>query len=102
MHNSSQYFLPIEKFEAILKDLIQEGRYQKEAGDRKLKGFILTPGMDDYDNKPWLFVFPVYTAPGKSIKEEAVIIQNLNIRYAPCPYPPPCINIESTTNTMSS
>lgn len=88
MSNTSQYYLSLEKFEAIQKDIVAGQAFEKLAGGKPLQGFVFTPGKDE-NGEPKLFVFPLFAEEGK-VKEEAVLVQNTNVAYAGCPYPPPC------------
>lgn len=89
MEQRAQYFLPVAAIEAIWNDIIQANQFGQYGGGGGLKGLILTPGKDE-NGEIRLFPFPVFEVMGKPITETVIIVQNMALKYAGCPYPPPC------------
>ncbi|MGE5108970.1 MAG: hypothetical protein ACM3H8_15635 [Sphingobacteriales bacterium] len=83
MSQTNQYYFSVPKLEA----LIQRFNNSSPVAGKGLKGFVFVPGFDNRGISK-VFAYPVYGDQGGG--GDDILVQNLDITMAACPYPPGC------------
>ncbi len=86
MNHTNQYYFSVPKLKALLDQF-----EQTQISSMKVKGFVFTPGHDG-DGEAVVYAFPLLsnTDDGRAGKDGDILIQNLSLQTAGCPYPPKC------------
>ena len=88
MSQSSQFYFTKELLDSLVKEFKRmEGSVN--AGGRKFKGIVFTPGLT-IDGNAVVFPFPLYSNGKHGGQDNDVIFQVTDPLKAGCPYPPPC------------
>ncbi len=85
MHHTNQYYFTVEKLRALIKKF----EHMQPTSNKHLKGFAFTPGFDA-DQLPVVYAFPVFSEETKAGADGDILIQNISLALAGCPYPPKC------------
>ena len=86
MHHTNQYYFTKQKLQELLDTF---SNYTPDS-NKELSGFVFTPGFNKDQDEPVVYGFPLYSAIPKADTDGDILIQNLNLKLAGCPYPPKC------------
>lgn len=88
MSQSSQFYFTGELLRSLL-DEFESMENRINAGGRKFKGIVFTPGKTE-GGEEMVYPFPLYANGERGGQDNDVILQFTDPLKAGCPYPPPC------------